>query len=542
MLKLPGKISFSSEWLRQGFLALAGGLMCACAFPNPFGIHLTWPGGFLAFFSLIPLALIHATSLARYAGWGFFFGFIYFGVSLVWLAVMPALGPLGPGVWLILTAYLACYPAVFMLLYHLMLRRGLPAWGIAPALWVALEYIRNYMVSGFPWVALGYAHHQNPYLMALVPFGGVWGLSFLSVFINFGLVAGLRRFLVKSGGEDKVTIARPILWGQGLVTLFLVLALILGGYLEQRRLHAVQDQAQITVAALQGNIDQNQPWDGPYRRTTLDRFHALGNGAIAQNAELLIWPESSFPGIFNWDHTLANEVKLWSRQWNTQQIVASDTVDIIERGEYRYFNSMLWINLEGMVTGRISKMHLVPFGEYIPFKRTLLFFIRKMVPRYENGEFTPGTQRIPLVGRFAGHPAAVGGLICFESIFPQYASELVQQGSQLLVVVTYDAWFGATAAPAQHAIFSAFRAAETNRYLVRTAATGISCVYDPYGRLLGFLPLNHADILVKRLGLRTTLTRYVQWGPWVAWLCLAWTLLGLAWIARRPRPIHTKTP
>ncbi|NTV52815.1 MAG: apolipoprotein N-acyltransferase, partial [Candidatus Firestonebacteria bacterium] len=302
---------------------------------------------------------------------------------------------------------------------------------------------------------------------------------------------------------------------------------------EHRRLLGVPDKAKVNIAALQGNIDQNQPWDEHYRRSTLNRFFELGSQARALNAELLIWPESAFPGIFNWDQSLANEVRSWSRTWHVDQIVSADTVGLgATQGDYRYFNSMLWLNPEGTVTGRFSKIHLVPFGEYIPFQRTLLFFVRKLVPRYENGMFTPGEKRLPLIWNRPGGDSKVGGLICFESIFPQYAAELTRQGSELLVVVTYDAWFGVTAAPAQHALFSALRAAETNRYVIHNAATGVSCAFDPYGRLLGLIPLNTPGVLQKQLGLRSTQTFFVRWGLWLPWFSVLWVAVLAMFVFR----------
>ncbi len=510
----------------NAFWAILSGIACAFAFPNIVYYRLNWQGSLLAWVAILPLFLIKETTVRRYVGWGFLSGCISFGLSIYWLGLMPALGPLAPGVWLILTLYLALYPAVFLGLTEWFVQHDLPRWSMTPALWVLLEFVRNYFVSGFPWVGLGYAHYQTPWLMHLVPFSGVWGLTFLTLLVNV-LLFEFIQWLKPIHPKQIIPTLILVFHVSGMV--LITSAILAGGWLESQRLRTIPDLSQTRVAALQGNVDQNRAWDNLYRRSTLDRFYSLAARSVAQKAELIIWPESSFPGIFNWDHELANEVKKWSRQWQISQAVASDTVDLSDVGNYRYYNSILWLNSNGMVTGKSSKIHLVPFGEYIPFKKTLLFFIQKLVPRYENGEFTPGQQRIPLLWRLRGRIIPVGGLICFESIFPQYASDLVGKGCQLLLVVTYDTWFGTTAAPAQHALFSAFRAAETDRYVVRTAATGISCVFDPTGHLLGMLPLNQADTLVHTVGLRDTTSFYVQWGPWFAWLCLIWIGIWLVW-------------
>jgi apolipoprotein N-acyltransferase len=167
-----------------------------------------------------------------------------------------------------------------------------------------------------------------------------------------------------------------------------------------------------------------------------------------------------------------------------------------------------------------SKVHLVPFGEYLPFKSLLLKFFQKVVARYGTGDFSPGPGRTPLT--YAGPEGAMrfGVLICFESLFPQYAAELARRGSEFLTVITLDAWFGTTAAPAQHAIFSAFRAAENGRWLVRAAATGISAVYDPTGRRVAEQPLHTRGALAWTVRGRQALTTYSRWGAWWVWVCL----------------------
>jgi apolipoprotein N-acyltransferase len=524
MISLGNRLSRLGAALDGKRLALSAGsgLLCALAFPNPFYIGLSWWGGFLAFAGLVPLFCLNTETWKQAAGWGFAFGLVYFGLSLLWMAQMSALGPLAPGVWLLLAAYLSVFPSAFLALGHVFRQRGLPPGIWAPPLWVALEFSRNYALSGFPWGVLGLAHTRNPGMMALAPFMGVWGLSWITVLVNALLAACLPGNRGRQGGTVRGSLLPWLLTGS------VAVAVVAGGWAEHRRLARIPDLATVAVAALQGNVDQNQPWDDAYRRSTLNRFYDLGNQAHNQKAELLIWPESSFPGIFNWDQTLANEVRTWSSQWHVDQIVSSDTVGWGPNGrDYQYFNTMLWLDPSGMVTGRFSKIHLVPFGEFIPFKGTLLFFIRKLVPRYENGEFTPGARREPLVWHRPGGETRVGGLICFESIFPDYAAELVRRGSELLVVVTYDAWFGVTAAPAQHAAFSALRAAETDRYVVHNAATGVSCAFAPSGRLLGLVPLNTAGVLLVRVGLRNTRTFFVRWGAGLPWGCVAWVLFLL---------------
>ena len=133
----------SMDWRRLG-LAASSGLLCFLAFPNPLNIHLSWQGGVLSWVALLPLFYLTAATWKQAALWGFIFGLVYFGGGIIWMAFMPALGPLAPGVWLLLTAYLAVFPAIFMATSHSLTRRGIPLWSSAPALWVVLEFLRNY--------------------------------------------------------------------------------------------------------------------------------------------------------------------------------------------------------------------------------------------------------------------------------------------------------------------------------------------------------------------------------------------------------------
>jgi len=504
-------------------LALLGGVLASLAFPNPLSIDIHWPGGILAFFCLIPLFGIRESSErpSDFWRWGYIFGFVYFGISTFWLSYMPALGLLAPFVWLLLVLYLACYPAVFMVGYRLLLKKGIPAWSAAAPLWVALEYLRNYFFTGFPWAALGYAQHQNPLMMALAPFTGVWGLSFVTVLINSNLYSLIGRWPPAAGPERLLEAKHGLSARFRLLGFGLLLTVLAAGAVYERWNLARDPGGDIfSVAALQANIDQNQPWDHDYQRMTLNTFYSFLSRASTQGARLAVWPESSFPGIFNWDRSIANEVKGWSDRLHIMQAIGTDTMERGDNAEYRYFNSLVLLDARGAVCAVTSKIHLVPFGEYVPFKDTLLAFLKKIVNRYGVGDFTPGKRRIPMRCNLEGKPIALGALICFESLFPQYAAALVRKGSQFLVVITLDTWFGATSAPAQHAVFSALRAAETGRYVVRAGATGISCFYDPQGRLLGLIPLNTGGALTIPIRFRTSLTTFVRLGPWLVWLCL----------------------
>lgn len=447
---------------------------------------------------------------------------------------MEAMGAMAPVAWALLAGYLSLYPACFLHLYHKLLRSGVPAWSAAPALWVGLEFLRHGLFSGFPWAFMGYSQYSLCW-MRLLPVTGIWGVSAVAVLINVGMLALLRRLhllppddvqpVPQSGSTETI---RKISAG------LLGLAVLVLGILEMRRVLDSPGGERIRVAALQGNVDQNQTWNRTYQQHTLERFRALLSEAGNAGARLAVWPETAFPGIFNTEKYLAGVVSEWSRILKISQLVGSDTVEAVKPGgEVGYFNSVLLLDENGRTCGQTSKIHLVPFGEYVPYKDSWFFYINKVVQRYGGAGFTPGMRRVLLPWKIGTDTVLLGALICFESIFSDYAADLCRNGSQLLVMVTYDTWFGETAAPAQHAVFSAFRAAETGRYLLRSAATGISCAFDPTGRCLGSVPLNRSGALTVEVRPRTERTFYVRWGNWFAWLCWAVAFLEFVAASRR---------
>ncbi|MEW6515977.1 MAG: apolipoprotein N-acyltransferase [candidate division FCPU426 bacterium] len=507
---------------------LLAGLLAALSFPNPVGTSLQWSGGSLAFFCLIPLFSLDPRMTFSQA-WksGFVFGMVYFGSSTIWMAFMPAMHPLGPLAWLTLSAYLAVYTGVFLWGYRRLLAAGVPGWSAAVTLWLGLEYVRNFMISGFPWVMLGMAHYQNPWMLALAPVTGVWGASAATVLVNYGLYAVLRRiwpgiFQSPVAGETRPNRLR--LAGLAALILFVTLLAIAS----DRQLKKHPGSTPLVAAALQGNIDQNQVWDQSYQRRTLKKFGRLTAQAAAQGARLTVWPETAFPGIFSLDREPAQVVREWSGRWRLTQLVGTDEVEPDAAEGYLYYNSVVALDESGRVSGATSKKHLVPFGEYVPFKDSVFSLIHKVVRRYGGAGFTPARKRDLLPWITSGERHWVAALICFESLFPAYAAQLTRRGAEILVVVTNDAWFGHSAAPALHASFSAFRAAENGRFLVRTASTGISAIYDPRGRLLSILPLGQSGTVVANVRPRQTLTWFARWGDWLCGIVgfmLLWDLL-----------------
>lgn len=514
-------INRRNQFIVNVLLALLGGALISLAFSNPFYPKVDWQGGWLSGIGLIPLLLIKSDNYKRLFWYGFTFGFIYFGSATIWIAEMETMAPLGPLAWLLLTVYLACYPGLLMLGYRFLVKKRLPWWLVFSALWVVLEVARNFIISGFPWVSLAYAHYGNAWLMKCLPLMGVWGLSFITVMINCIVYAILVQCLVFFRNKrvkyfewfrlEKIKPGTYLLWA-------IIASLLAGGVMwEHGRIVQSAPAGTFYAAALQGNINQNTAWDKPYQQKVLATYKRLIDQAVDQKAELVVWPETAFPGIFNYDKAIAETVKNWSKELAVNQIVGADEIEPSQSG-YQYFNSMILIDKQGRVVEKTAKKHLVPFGEYVPYQDSLLFFVQKIVSRYRGSGFTPGKERRLLSMGAFGQSIPVGGVICFESLFSQYTRQLVSAGAQLLAVITYDTWFGDSAAPALHAVFSAFRAAETNRFLIRAGASGISAIYNNFGQPIGMISLDEQAVLVRQVKAMTYQTTYVRYGDWVVGL------------------------
>jgi apolipoprotein N-acyltransferase len=232
----------------------------------------------------------------------------------------------------------------------------------------------------------------------------------------------------------------------------------------------------VNVAVVQGNIEQAVKWDMAFRTQTIDTYVRLSRQANTARPDLIVWPETATPFYLLYNIELTKTVLQAIQDIGTYFVVGSPTVEFTDQGEH-YFNSAYLVTPDGDIADRNDKVHLVPFGEYVPFKR-FLPFISHIVAQV--GEFRPGQ-----VGDTLDWPSAdIGVLICYEIIFPELAARMVANNAGILVNITNDAWFGKSSAPHQHFSMAVFRAVENRRALVRAANTGISGFIDPAGRVV----------------------------------------------------------
>jgi apolipoprotein N-acyltransferase len=450
---------------------------------------------------------------------GLLSGGVYFTFTLYWLVeTMTTFGGLQPAVAafaaLLLVAYLSLFPAAFAVAVARLSRAfGPEALLLAPPAWVATELGRQYVWDGFPWELLGYSQITWLPIAQLASITGVYGLSLL-----LALTGASAAYLVVRQGA-----ARLIVGGAVAV---LVTGIGSWGTWRLRDSSLLSSGDPVRVAVLQANIAQDDKWNPALADTITESYLSMSRQALGQGATFIIWPESSTPFYFEHDLLRGGAIRRLAREGKATFLIGSDQVEPVRaapglpRPEARTYNAAFLVKPDGQVGGVYRKMHLVPFGEYVPLQR-LLFFVKPIVEAVS--DFAPGTEAVLLpVGT---HHASTA--ICYEVIFASLMRQFVVNGSELLTTITNDAWYGTSSAPFQHWDQSAMRAIEGGRYLARAANTGISGFVDPYGRVLQKTTLFTPAMLVADLRFIQERTIYSRIGDVIAWLSLAATLAAL---------------
>ena len=405
--------------------------------------------------------------------------------------------------------YLGLYHGLFGLLLSLSVgpgrdnRRALVA---APFLWVAVELART-RITGFPWNLLGTAQVDNISLSRITTWTGVYGVSFEIMLVNVAVAAA---FLVPKKKRNTLLMA----------------SLTAAAVLQAGRLVDAPALAADHAALL---VQENIPVDANWTRDTFERtLRELADLSVKQatsnsthgsdskpdKVDLIVWPESPAP-FFTSDPLFRDPVSQMARSAHTWIVTgAIGNVPAMERGvsPSQVFNSAALISPSGEWTARYDKVHLVPFGEYLPFPRLFAFAggLTKEV-----GEFETGASRAPLA---AGN-TRLGIFICYESVFPGEVRQFADQGAQVLVNLSNDGWYGDSGAYAQHLNQTRMRAIENDRWILSATDTGVTASIDPYGRTVARLPRKERAALVAPYALTSVTTFYTRHGDWFAWLC-----------------------
>lgn len=502
-------------------LAVASGVLLVLSFPK-FG-HPA-----IAWIALTPLLIALAgqakpVSMLRAFGLGLTTGAIYLGGTLYWLsAVMSRYGGINTAGAVVINgifiAYLALYPTLFaVVMRRLTIAFGASALAAAPFVWTATELGRMYVFTGFPWVLLGYSQSTVLPVAQAASIAGVFGVSAIVVSVSAALAG--------------VVIARA--WRPAALVLAGVALIAVWGTARVRDAALTRQGQPIRVGLVQANVSEEERETVRMAPEILQRNLTLTREVLSRGASLVVWPESALsPYTFEDYADVATLVRETARQAGVPILLGSDQYQWrpsdARREVDKSFNAAFMLRADGSTAGVYRKMHLVPWGEYVPL-RDWLTFVGPLVQAIGRGFDAGDTATLLPVGAHQ-----VSTAICYEIIYPDLVRQFVREGSELLTTITNDAWFGPTSAPYQHFEQASMRAIEEGRYLVRAANTGISGVVDPYGRVLARTDIFQTTTVVGEARLLSVETPYARVGDVFAYASTTLTL-ALLLMARRAR-------
>jgi len=451
---------------RDILLAVLSGIMLTASFP---------PGNlsFLAWFALVPLLKsLDNKSPSPAFRLGLITGMAHYLTLLYWIVVVLGhYGNLNIVVsfipLILLCLYLALYSGLFSSLTTYLGGSRLDLIFMA-GFWVGLEYIRSKLLTGFPWCLLGYSQYEHLYVIQIADICGVYGLSFLIIFSN-----GLIYWLLFMHHERRSSLLK---WQVLIAVLMAGSTFAYAHYRLTGDLSGGKSRKSVNAVIIQGNIDQSVKWDPAYQEETMATYLRLTRTGLDFRPGLIVWPETALPFFFQDNVKFSPRVLSFAMESGAPLVFGSPAYKRVS-GMTRYYNRAYLLTPDDQPINYYDKVHLVPFGEYVPLGR-FLSFVYRLVPAA--GDFDVGDKVAPL--KHEGLSAGI--LICFEVIFPELARAHARKGANILVNLTNDAWFGMTSAPYQHLSMTVFRSVENRLPTIRAANTGFSAFISPRGEIL----------------------------------------------------------
>lgn len=507
-------------------LAILSGVMLTASFP---------PGklSFLSWIALVPLLKgLENGSFSQGFKLGLIAGTVHYLTLMYWIIVVlghygklnifVSLGPL-----ILLCLYLALYIALFSGLTKCLKGNCFSIIFIA-GFWVSLEYIRSNLLTGMPWCLLGYTQYKQLYIIQIADLLGVYGPSFLIVLLNGLIYQIIFKQYRKGDGQVKWDV--------------LIVALVAGGTLAYSQYRLSWSETEkisnrtVNTTIIQANIDQSIKWDPAHQTSTIRTYQRLTRTAYDFKPELIVWPETALPFFFQDNPRFSLRMFSIAEESGALLIFGSPAYER-KGGVTRYYNRAYLISPDlHQPPQYYDKVHLVPFGEYVPLKR-ILSFVNRLVPAA--GDFEAGDKTMPL----KSDDLSMGVLICFEAIFPELARALAGQGANILINLTNDAWFGMTSAPYQHLSMAVFRSVENRRPMIRAANTGFSAFIGPQGKIIKLSALFQEQVLEAPVDMsQRTLTFYTRFGDLFAIFLLLISFLKLCSCLRAKRIAKRKGP
>jgi apolipoprotein N-acyltransferase len=495
--------------------ALISGFLLVLCFPTIDLFPIAW-------IALVPLLFsLYDKRPGQAFKTGVLFGIPYFFGTLYW--IYHSINHYGGislfssiTIVILLCIYLSLYPGLFALVFSTAIRNTkLPALLIAPVFWVVLDFLRTYLFTGFPWASIGYSQYKFLTIIQIADITGVYGVTFLVVAVN-GALADL--FLLKRRTNDMPLFPMSyIVIGSALLMIFAVFTLIYG----QIRLSEKRAGRQFRASIVQGNIEQDKKWIPSYQNTVIANYKDLSLQASSSSPALIVWPETAIPFLFKTDSEYTEELVEFQNQLNAYLLFGSILVKGKTDGEYLLTNSAVLLDPSGKVSYIYDKIHLVPFGEYVPLQK-ILFPISKLVVGI--GDYVHGDHHLRALTPYGDFAT----LICYEIIFPGLVRKFYSHGGDFIVNITNDAWFGRTTGPYQHFSMAVFRAVENRKPVIRAANTGISGFIDSNGRIMAKTRLFQTAVLTGDVKSEPGISFYSKYGDLFSYVCIVFSILLLA--------------
>jgi apolipoprotein N-acyltransferase len=486
--------------------ALLSGALLVLSFPV-FDLYL------LAWVAFVPLLLsLWKKTPGEAFRHGFIFGVIYFFGTIYW--IYHSVNFFGGisfftslAIVFLLCCYLSIYPALFAYFFSSFIKKTkLPAIIIGPVLWVVLEFLRSYLFTGFPWSSIGYSQYKFLPIIQIADLTGVYGISFLVLAFNCAIVDSL---LITSRIR-KMPLFPVSYTVAGFVVFFSFMTFSVGYGIW--RLGENRPGETVRISVVQGNIEQDKKWDPAFQKYVMETYAGLSAEAAETSPDLIVWPETAVPFLFGSDRENTEELIEFQKKQNAYLLFGS----VLEKKSPQnshLTNSVILLDKEGKKVYQYDKIHMVPFGEYVPLRR-ILFFLDKLVSGI--GDYVPGNNYISAETEFG----SFAPVICYEIIFPGLVRKFYSRKGDFLVTVTNDAWFGKTPGPHQHFSMAVFRAIENRKPVVRSANTGISGFIDSSGNIMSKTGLFQRLVISEEIKTDKTLTAYSRYGDLFMYLCI----------------------
>lgn len=490
-------------------LATLSGVLLGLSFPLAVAskdIFEKLPNGILVFFAFIPLLFSLEEEKGRNSFLkGYITGIVFYTVGLFW--IMYALKVFGNLSWftslsifITMILYLACYTGLFGLLTRKLGSR-FPVWLAASAAYASIEYLKNFVFDGFPWLNPAYALAKFNTLIQICDIAGIYTLTFFIMLVNIAIFE-LIKFILKKRAFPTTQIS---------LSICLAVFFFTYGFLRLESLEKAKTKTSLNLALIQGNVPQDEKWGGDNSRDIIKKYLDLSRSAKDLNPELIVWPEGSLPFSLNLE---LDAIRIFPKDSFSSKFLIGSISHGRKGGERSSYNSAFYLEPDGKILSLYHKNHLVPFSEHVIYERYLPF-LRKLIPPVA-GDFAEGDE----LTIFNLRDLKFGVIICFEAIFPELSRRLVRDGADFIVNITNDAWFGKNSGPYQHFEMVKFRAIENRVSILRAANTGISAVIDPAGKISFRTKLFEDAVIKSTVEIKDLTSVYTKIGDVFVYLCL----------------------